>query len=308
MMAKVAYVFPGQGAQRAGMGLDLHRGFAAARRVFEETDEALGFPLSRLCFEGPEDELRQTVNAQPAVLVVSVACLEAAREALGDALPPPSYVAGHSLGEYTSLVAAGSLTLEAAVRLVRERGRLMHEAGQKEPGGMMAVLGMDLDPLETVCDETGVEIANINCPGQIVISGSRQDLDRAAGLAQSRGARRVLPLEVSGAFHSRWMRPAYDGLKQAVEACTFQPLKPPLVTNATAQEISSVDAVAEGLLTQLCSCVRWRQSVERMVEAGVSTFIEMGPGQVLTGLIKRTSKEAATRNIGSAEDITRWSL
>ncbi|MEW6034543.1 MAG: ACP S-malonyltransferase [Chloroflexota bacterium] len=305
-MSKVAHVFPGQGAQRVGMGQDLYREFASARRIFERADETLGFPLSRLCFEGPAEELKRTVNAQPAVMVVSLACLEAAREALGASLPAPSYVAGHSLGEYTALVAAGALDLAEGVRLVRERGRLMQEAGLKQPGGMAAVLGMDHGTLEAACGEAGVEVANINCPGQVVVSGAKGDLGRVVELLQSRGGRKFLPLEVSGAFHSRWMRPAYDGLRRAVDACRFHPPSVPLVANVTAQEVRDAGSVREELLNQLCSCVQWQRSVEHMAGAGVSTFIEVGPGQVLSGLIKRITKEARTLNIGSSSDILNW--
>lgn len=264
--------------------------------------------MSRLCFEGPADTLKQTVNAQPAVFVVSLACLAAAKDSLGDDFPAASRVAGHSLGEYTALVAGGALNLTDGVRLVRERGRLMQQAGEKQPGGMMAVLGADFDVLEAVCRETGVEIANINCPGQIVISGAKQELDQAAQLGQARGCKRFMPLEVSGAFHSRWMIPAYQGLARAVESCRIDPLKVPLVANVSAREISSPAEVRQELLAQLSGCVRWQNSVERMLSCGVSTFIEMGPGQVLAGLVKRTSKEARTLNIGSAADVKNWKL
>ena len=307
-MSEIAYVFPGQGAQRVGMGLDLYNESPAARSTFQQADEALGFSLSRLCFEGPADTLKQTVNAQPAVFVVSLACLAAAKDSLGDDFPAASRVAGHSLGEYTALVAGGALNLTEGVRLVRERGRLMQQAGEKQPGGMTAVLGADFDVLEAVCRETGVEIANINCPGQIVISGAKQELDQAAQLGLARGCKRFMPLEVSGPFHSRWMVPAYQGLARAVESCRIGPLEVPLVTNVTAREISVPAEVRQELLAQLSGCVRWQDSVEHMLSCGVSTFVEMGPGQVLAGLVKRTSKEARTLNIGSAADVKNWKL
>lgn len=307
-MSEIAYVFPGQGAQRVGMGLDLYNESPAARSTFQQADEALGFSLSRLCFEGPADTLKQTVNAQPAVFVVSLACLAAAQDSWGDNFPVASRVAGHSLGEYTALVAGGALNLTDGVRLVRERGRLMQQAGEKQPGGMMAVLGADFDVLEAVCREAGVEIANINCPGQIVISGAKQELDQAAQLGLARGCKRFMPLEVSGAFHSRRMIPAYQGLARAVESCRIDPLKVPLVANVSAREISSPAEVRQELLAQLSGCVRWQNSVERMLSCGVSTFVEMGPGQVLAGLVKRTSKEARTLNIGSAADVKNWKL
>lgn len=305
-MPDAAYVFPGQGAQKVGMGKDLHDSFASARRVFQEADSALGFSLSRLCFEGPADELKQTVNAQPAVMVVSLACLAAAREALGSSLTAPSFVAGHSLGEYTALVASGALALDDGVNLVRERGRLMQQAGLEPPGGMMAALGMDMALLEAACRQSGAEIANINCPGQVVISGSREDLEKAVKAAQAAGGKKFLPLEVSGAFHSRWMRPAYDGLKQAMERCHLGALTAPLVGNVGAGELRSPGEVRQELLSQLCGCVQWQRSVEHMASSGVTEFIELGPGKVLTGLVKRTVENAVTRNIGCCADISGW--
>lgn len=305
-MSEVAYVFPGQGAQRVGMGHDLFSGFPAAKKVFDDADGALGFALSRLCFEGPAEELKQTVNAQPAVLVTSLACLAAAREALGDRLPTPAFVAGHSLGEYTALVAGGALGFAEGVRLVRERGRLMQEAGLIQPGSMVAALGADAEAIQALCHESGVELANINCPGQAVLSGSAADLAEATRIGQSRGARKFMPLEVSGAFHSRWMRPAFDSLERAVDGCLLEPLDVPLVANTSAAAIRSPLELRTELLAQLCGCVQWQRCVEHMVGAGVTSFIEIGPGQVLAGLIKRTSREARTLNIGSAADIVNW--
>lgn len=306
MVPDVAYIFPGQGSQRVGMGLDLFNEFSSARKVFERADEVLGFALSRLCFEGPAEELKQTINAQPAVMVVSLACLEAAKDAVGEAFPLPSRVGGHSLGEYTALVAGGALSLDDGIRLVRERGRLMQEVGERRPGGMTAVLGMESEALEGVCREAGVEIANINCPGQVVISGARDDLERAAQLGQQRGGRRFLPLEVSGAFHSRWMSPARKELEHAIDSCRIDRLKVPLVANVTCSDIESEDEVREELLAQLSGCVRWQKAIERMLASGVSLFVEIGPGQVLTGLVKRTAKGARTLSIGSAADIRNW--
>ena len=287
---KVAYVFPGQGSQWVGMGHDLYVNLPEAKVVFEEADSILGFALAALCFEGPEDVLRQTVNAQPAIMAVSVAYLRTSPQ-LQDR-PQPSFLAGHSLGEYTALVAAGSLSFADALRLARERGRLMHEAGNQTSGGMLAVIGLDEATVLSVCQATGTEIANINCPGQIAISGPSQVLDKAAQLAKEKGAQRVIPLPVSGAFHSRLMQPAADGMAQAVSNLQFQDAVIPIVANTTAQPMTSGNALKAELLSQLCHSVLWQKSVEWMIKEGALEFVEIGPGQVLTGLIKRISKEA----------------
>ncbi|MBI2859208.1 MAG: ACP S-malonyltransferase [Chloroflexi bacterium] len=305
-MPRTAYLFPGQGSQRVGMGLDLFEVSPAARDVFAEADEAIKFSLSKLCFTGPAEALKQTVNAQPAVFVVSLACLAAAREALSGRLPGPDLVAGHSLGEYTALVAGGAISLGDGVKLVRERGRLMQEAGEKQRGSMAAVIGLDLETLQQLCRESGAEVANINSPGQIVVSGSKEDLEKAEQLAKSRGVRRFLPLEVSGAFHSRWMQPAYDGLKQAIGASNIQSLGVPLIANVSAARISAPDEVRSELSSQLSGCVRWQNGIENMLSMGISDFIEFGPGQVLTGLVRRTSKDARTRNVSAVADIKNW--
>jgi [acyl-carrier-protein] S-malonyltransferase len=272
------------------MGHDLYVNLPEAKAVFEEADSILGFALSGLCFEGPEDVLRQTVNAQPAIMTVSVAYLRTNPQ-LQDR-PQPSFLAGHSLGEYTALVAAGSLSFADALRLARERGRLMQEAGNQTSGGMLAVIGLDEATVLSVCQATGTEIANINCPGQIAISGPSQVLDKAAQLAKEKGAQRVIPLPVSGAFHSRLMQPAADGMAQAVSNLRFQDAIIPIVANTTAQPMTSGNALKAELLSQLCHSVLWQKSVEWMIKEGAHEFVEIGPGQVLTGLIKRISKEA----------------
>ncbi len=287
---KIAYVFPGQGSQWAGMGHDLYVNLPEARAVFEEADSVLGFPLSRLCFEGPEDLLRQTVNAQPSIMTVSVAYLRTSPQLQGK--QQPSFVAGHSLGEYTALVAAGTLSFADALRLARERGRLMQEAGNLTSGGMLAVIGLDEAAVLSICEATGMEIANINCPGQIAISGPSQVMDKAAQLAKEKGAQRAIPLPVSGAFHSRLMQPAADGMAQAVSNLHFRDALIPIVANTTAQPMTSGEALKAELLNQLCHSVLWQKSVECMIREGALEFVEIGPGQVLTGLIKRISKDA----------------
>lgn len=304
MAASVAYLFPGQGAQVVGMGKDLYEEFASARQVFEEADQALGFSLSGLCFNGPEEDLRRTLNTQPAILATSYACLRVAQE-LGILSQdrPPAFMAGHSLGEYTALAAAGVLSFGEAIRLVRERARLMDEAGTARPGSMAAVLGMDEQALEAVCQETGVEMANINSPGQIVISGAKDALAKAMELASARGARRVLPLEVSAAFHSRLMEPANEGIAKAVAGVTLQKARVPIIANSTAQPVVSSQEVKEELLRQLCSPVRWQSSVEYMLEHGVAQFIEIGPGKVLTGLAKRINGDVKTVNLSDVPSL-----
>lgn len=303
--SKVAYVFPGQGSQKVGMGADLYARYPSARAVFEEVDGTLGFPLSRLCFEGPEEELIQTINVQPAVLTVSIACLRAAQDASGNSLPAPTFVAGHSLGEYTALVAAGVLSLSDAVRLVHARGQLMHEAGRKKPGGMLAVIGLDEKTIREICLAADTRVSNINSPGQIVISGAEDNLAQAKRLAEARGARRVIPLKVSGAFHSPLMEPAINGLTAAVSGFSFRKPSVPLVANVTGEALTDAKAIKQELIDQLLNCVQWQRSIENIVAAGVTTFLEIGPGQVLTGLIKRISPGVQVFNISDAKTVSK---
>ncbi|MAG15232.1 MAG: [acyl-carrier-protein] S-malonyltransferase [Dehalococcoidales bacterium] len=301
-LTKTAYVFPGQGSQWAGMGRDLYTEFASARTIFDRADEVLGFPLSRLCFEGPEDELRQTINAQPAILTVSYTCLQSARE-VNPGLPPPVLVAGHSLGEYTALAVAGVFDFDTAVYLARERGRLMHEAGKIYPGSMVAIIGADEDLLDEVCRQTDTCLANVNCPGQLVISGDREKVTQAMNLARNKGVPRVIPLPVSGAFHTPLMQPAYDGMTRILASLPFQEPVIPAIANTTARPLTTTESVKAELLSQLCNCVQWQRSIEYMITQGVSTFIEIGPGKVLTGLIRRINKKVRTLNIGDAEAV-----
>ena len=301
--ARAAYIFPGQGSQKVGMGQDLYNGCPQAKEIFQEADAALGFSLSRLCFEGPEDELTRTDNVQPAILVTSIACLKAAREKCNANLPSPAFVAGHSLGEYTALVAANALSIGDAVSLVRHRGRLMYQAGQQRPGGMLAILGATKDAVERICLKSGCIIANINCPGQIVISGALEELEEAKKLARAEGARQI-PLKVSGAFHSALMQPVIDEFSEIVSSTVFRQPTVPLIANVTARPLTGVDEIKEELVTQLCHCIQWQSSVEHMADEEVSTFYEIGPGKVLSGLIRRINPELETVNISSIEEIS----
>ncbi len=308
----VAWVFPGQGSQYVGMGRDLAEAFTEVADLYRQADALLGMPLSRLCFQGPEEELTQTINAQPALLTTSVAVLlalggrfdERGCLHLPERLPRPSLVAGHSLGEYTALVAAGALAFPDALRLVRERGRLMGEA---RSGTMAAVIGLEEEALEEICrrcgDKAPLVIANYNCPGQYVLSGATEAVAEAVEEAQKRGARRVIPLKVSAAFHSPLMQGAASGLARAMTAAAFFPAAIPVVANTCARPLSLPEAFREELISQVCSPVRWSASLEYMWAQGVRRFLEIGPGTVLAGLARRTLPEAEVRSVGTLEQV-----
>ena len=295
---KTAWVFPGQGSQSVGMGAEICSRNRAARSVYEKADAALGFSLSTLCFKGPEDELTRTVNVQPAILVTGIAMLEAARETGKGALPAPSYMAGHSLGQYTALVASGAFSLEEAVILVRERGRLMYEAGQANPGGMLALIGAEEGVVAEICAASGAEISNLNSPGQIIVSGSLSELETFKLKAGEKGIRRILPLKVSGAFHSKHMRPAAAGLSAAIEKCHFRQPCVPIISNVSVAELRDEDSIKKDLVEQLTACVRWQQSIEKLLKQGIGSFVEIGNGQVISGLIKRIDPNAVIYHAG----------
>jgi len=299
---KTAYIFPGQGSQTVGMGQDLYDTCPTAKKIFEEADDRLGFSLSGLCFDGPEDELRKTINAQPALVTMSYACLRIAQET-GKGLPPPAYLAGHSLGEYTALAAADVLDFADTVYLARERGRLMYEAGLQKPGTMAAIIGLDEAALSDICMETDTLIANFNCPGQLVISGATINVEEAVEMAKEKGASRAIPLQVSGAFHTPLMQPAVDGMAEIIPTLTFREPIIPIIANTTAQPLTTSAAIKTELLDQLCNGVRWQASIEYMLGNGVTNVIEIGPGKVLTGLMRRIDRSVETLNIGDAGTI-----
>jgi len=298
-----SYVFPGQGSQNVGMGLELYQSSPAAREVFEEADDSLGFSLSRLIFEGPTRELQDTENSQPAIMVVSIACWKAWEEYLGAQSPRPIPVAGHSLGEYTSLVVAGVFRFADGVRLVRERGRLMHEASELRPGGMAAIIGLDEFAFEHICAETGVELANVNSDDQVVISGDKIAVARAMDLATARGAKKTVPLKVSGAFHSSLMGHAQQGLVEAIEGLEMADPQFPIVANAMAAPVITAEEVRGELVEGLCHCVKWKQSVRCMVDSGASHFVEFGPSRVLSSLIKRIDRDVEAYTLSDPASI-----
>ncbi len=289
-----AFVFPGQGSQYSGMGRELAEAYPEALRVFEEADQVLGFPLSTLCFEGPDDHLVLTENTQPALLATSVAVLRVL-ESRG---VKPDIVAGHSLGEYSALVAAGCLEFSAALKLVRERGRFMQEAVPVGVGTMAAVVGLDLVTVEAVCAEAAqgqvVAPANQNSPEQIAIAGHTDAVARAGELASQRGAKRVIPLPVSAPFHCALMKPAQDRMRPLLEQVEFNDLRVPLVNNFDARKITHGDEARQGLVQQIASMVRWTESIQTMHQSGVDEFVEVGPGRVLIGLIRRIARDTRT--------------
>ncbi len=300
-MTLTAFVFPGQGSQYVGMAQDLVATYPPARATFEQADATLGFALSALCSHGPESELTDTLNAQPAILTHSIAGLRVLQT-----LQPaqvPALVAGHSLGEYSALVAAEALDFIDALKLVRERGRVMKRAGEQTPGAMAAILGMETAALESICAETGVQIANYNAPGQIVLSGEKEALQRAVELAKARGAKRAIVLAVSIASHSRLMQEAAREFAQAVNATPLRAPKIPVVSNVTAQPLTSVDEIRHELVTQLTHSVQWIKSIEYIIAQGVTQFIEIGPKDVLAGLIRRINSSVHAISIGDVASV-----
>jgi [acyl-carrier-protein] S-malonyltransferase len=292
----LALLFPGQGSQYIGMARDLAETYPAAREAMQEADDVLSFALSELCYKGPGEALTDTINAQPAILAASIAALRALESECG-LLPLPSFFAGHSMGEYSALVAANSINYADGLRLVRERGRLMAEAGREVPGMMAAVLGLSEEKVAEICanamaETQGiVQIANDNCPGQIVISGDQVGMQWAMEALQEAGARRVLPLEVSIAAHSPLMAPAAEALQAAIRATDLRSPIAPVIGNTTTQLLTDSDAIAAELTEQLTGSVLWTGSMQRAVDAGVSIFAEIGPGNVLAGLMKRISRD-----------------
>lgn len=295
---KTAFLFPGQGSQYVGMGEELHRSYPVVRRIFTRADEILGFSLTKLCFEGPREELQKTANTQPAVFATSVACFEVLREK--GILP--DVLAGHSLGEYTALVVAGAFSFEDGLRLVRRRGQLMQEAVPLGTGGMVAVLGLERETLKEIATEAGragvINLANFNCPGQVVLAGEMAALERAVDLAKQAGAKKCVPLSVSGPFHSSLMRSAGERLAQALDGIEIRDPRTPVVANVDGRFLVTAAEVRAALVRQIYSPVRWEEGIQTLVGAGVRTFVEVGPGKVLSGLVKKiASRDTAILNV-----------
>lgn len=290
-----AFLFPGQGSQHVGMGLDYYNQVPEARAVFDQADDLLGFPLSKLCFEGPEADLVDTASQQPAIFTTSVATLVWLQ---GGGWQPPAFVAGHSLGEFSALVAAGSISFAAGLQLVRRRGELMKAAGKRDPGAMAAVLALDISTVEQICREASerhgrpLQVANDNCPGQVVISGDSQALETAMDLAVAAGARKVVRLPISIAAHSQLMASAAAEFAQAVADTPVQPAACPLIGNVSARPLTSPEEIRQELKAQLTSGVAWTASMNYLLEQGVERFVEVGPGETLLSFMKRIDRKA----------------
>ena len=302
-MGKLAFIFPGQASQYPGMGKDLAERFPAARQVFDEADHSLGFAISSLCFEGSEEALKQTENTQPAILTVSTA----AYRVLAENGVQPEYVAGHSLGEYSALVAAGGLTFADAVRAVRSRGRYMREAVPPNEGAMAAILGLSQAQVEQICKQAAdgqvVSAANLNSPEQTVISGHAAAIKRAVELATQSGAKRAVVLAVSAPFHSALMMPAQQRLEADLRRLEFAPLRVPLVTNVDAEVITGGEEARGSLIRQVTLPVRWEECIRELIQAGVNTFVEVGPGRVLTGLLRQIDRSVHCFNVEDEKSL-----
>ena len=301
-VSNTAFIFPGQGSQKVGMGRDL-LDFSVSANVFKRVDDALGRKLSDIIFNGPDDELMLTRNAQPAIMTVSIACYEALKEKSGELFPVPQYVAGHSLGEYTSLYVSGALDLEETAKLVSLRGELMQDACDQNPGTMAALIGLDEKAVYEISRQTGTYVSNINTDLQTVISGDKAAIISAIDLATSRGAKRAIPLKVAGAFHSDLMKPAADKLEHYINDLKFSNPKVPIIANCSAKPLTKTSDIKEELINQICNCVDWNKSVKYMLNSGVDSFVEYGHGGVLGNMIKRIDSDSNITSVDTTDSI-----
>ena len=299
----VALIFPGQGAQYIGMGKDLYENYPQAKEIFDRANEILKFDVKKICFEGPQEELSATRNSQPAILTTSIAALRVFQATSYYTQITPKFSLGLSLGEYTALVAAGSMSFEDALVLVKKRGELMEEASRKNPGKMACVIGMDLNSVEALCRGIGCEIANLNCPGQVVVSGKTTNIELFADLAKEKGAKRVLMLDVSGPFHSSLMTPARDKLKDYIDKVQISQPNLSFVSNVDAKAQADHAVIKENLIAQVNSKTLWEESIKLVAGSGIKLFFEIGPGQILKGLMKKIDPKLEVKNIGTLQDL-----
>lgn len=300
-MSKTALLFAGQGAQNVGMGKDLAEAFPTAKSLFDQANKILGYDLTSVCFNGPEEELTKTENAQPGIFLVSWIALQLLKEQAPNLAFEAA--AGLSLGEFTALSAAGALSFEDGIRVVRQRGKFMQEACDATQGGMAAIIGLDEAQTREVCDASGVELANLNCPGQIVISGAADKIEAACEAAKAKGAKRALPLTVAGAYHSQLMAAAQPKLKAELDAIAINAPAVPVISNVTAEPHGAADRIGATLVAQVTSSVRWEASVRLLLGQGFTRFIELGPGNALSGFMKRIDRDAVMLNVADAASL-----
>jgi len=305
-MVECAYVFPGQGAQYAGMGKDLYDNYKIAKEVFEQANRVLGFDIAKLCFEGPTEELTKTENCQPAILTVSIAAFKVFRQ--HNKKFKPGVALGLSLGEYSALVASGAVAFGDAVKLVRSRGQFMEEAARQFPGKMASIIGLPVETVKKISEEAGCEIANLNCPNQVVVSGSNESIEKAADISKQKGATKVILLKVSGAFHSSLMGQAGQALKEEISKIHFFEPEIPVISNVNAAPETKPDQIVENLIDQMSCSTRLEESIRYVASKKIKNFFEIGPGKVLKGLIKRIDPNLSVHNIETSEDIKNLSL